>query len=187
MKYLLKITTYSLFAILFLFSCGDDEVTPVVDTELDGTWTAKSWSADYETTTAGGGLNQSVNSKFTGTTFNYDLVFDNGSFSTDGNYAYSYTITGTGINQDGSQVVDDVNGAGTYTNTNTQLTLKGRLFEYSADGVTNVAQTEEDAVMDYEINADGDLILTYSTTITDTQFGFTTTAVISDRSVWERK
>ena len=187
MKILSNFTVLSLFAILFLFSCGDDESMVVVDNDLNGTWTAKSWSANIESATSGGGLNQSVTSDFTGTSFAYDLTFDNGSFTTDGNYSYSFTITGSGLNQNGSEDVSNVNGNGTYTNTDSQLTLQGRIFEYEANGLVSVAASNEDTVLDYEFNADGDLVFTYDVVMTDTQAGFTTTSTITDRSVWERK
>jgi len=187
MKILSKFTFLSLFATLILCSCGDDEAMVVVDDDLNGTWTAKSWSANIESATTGGGLNQSVTSTFTGTSFGYDLTFDNGSFTTDGNYSYTFAITGSGINQNGSEDVDNVNGNGTYTNTDTQLTLKGRIFEYEANGLVSVAASNEDTVLDYEINSDGDLVFTYDVVMTDTQAGFTTTSTISDVSVWERK
>lgn len=187
MKILSKTTLFCLFAILFLFSCGDDETMVVVDNDLNGTWTARSWTATISSSTTGGGINQSVESSFSGTSFDYDLVFDNGDFTTSGDYSYTFSLVGAGLNQTGAQDIDNVSGQGTYTNTDSQITLEGRIFEYSANGIMSVAATDEATVVDYEINADGDLVISYLATITDAQMGFTTVSNIVDQSVWERK
>lgn len=170
----------------FVSACesGGDE-SP--STSLIGTWTAVSLEADVESTSSFNGTNITTTSIATGSDFNYDLTFTETSFTSSGSYTVSSTVS---INGGPSQTVtsdfSNVSGSGTYTSTEDELTLIGAFFSLESNGLP--AQTSGQAQMaSYEINGNGELVISQEETMTLTQSGVTTSVNAMVTSRWARK
>ena len=165
------------FALLVsLISCGSEET----ETTLEGTWTAVEFSASISLTTSDG---ETGTIEIESTDLNYDLTLDGSSFTTSGSYDVTVTASLTGV---GTETIDqsytDVMGSGTYTSTDTDITIDGSFFELELDGmpfmITGEAQSGP-----YEINSDGELIFEQDETISETEV----TGSVRSFSKWVKK
>lgn len=188
MKLLNTITT-CLFLSFLLIACGEDD--PMMEEEvvlgLDGDWEAQSVEFDVVSTTSFLGLEVITTSTGTGKNIDYSLNLDNGNFTTSGAYDFELTTTSNALPDPfmETQNYTDVSGSGTYTNTETELTVDGQFFDFEFNGMSLSSSTGP-ATASYTIV---DNVLTFSQDeemVTD-QGGTATTIKIVSTSVWNRK
>jgi len=172
--------------ILFSFaSCGDDNEKSL--TTLEGTWTAIEFSADVSLITELPGQSLEVTSNLEAENLNYDLTLDGTNFTTEGSYdingTSSTSLTGT---QNVSDSYTNVSGSGTYTTTDTEITLSNSFYDLELDGMP-VSAFSQPQTANYEINSDGELVITQNINMeTDTGVGNLVSDIRSS-SVWVRK
>lgn len=180
----IKLLTLLALALTFT-ACGDDD--EMNNNDLVGTWRAESFSfsADISTTFIGQTTQSMIDGM--GTDLNYELVFTETDFTTSGNY--SYTLSGDVNGQavpTTSETVTNVRGSGTYTATESTITVDGQLFELTYEG-QDLSTTQEAQTVDYEINAEGKLVFNQEETMELNESGVISTTQVISTSVWVRQ
>ena len=185
MKNLMTITKCVLFSIL-LISCGGDSEDEELKSSLNGDWTATSFTMDITQNTSVAGNDVDVVINGSGSEFNYDLTLDDGTFSTTGNYQLDYSFMTMGQTTQLSQLIDDIDGEGTYTIDGNEMTIDGQFYSYEVDGLSAAGSPTESSTATFELDGD---VLTFSqnqTYETNTSGVSVSTKIIS-KSTWMRK
>ncbi len=183
---------FKLFTLLMVISLAtacnnEDEMSSSSSGELDGTWTAISFQADIDGLTTFQGTTTSSNSSIVGDDLNYNVTFDDGDFTTDGGYTMTSTVSFDGnVINTSTDTYTNVDGSGTYTKDETTITTMGSFFEFEVDGVP-YGTGNESQTANYEINADGQLVISQNETQSQDNMGIITTNTIVSQSVWERQ
>lgn len=173
----------ALSILVLVFSCGKDD-DPVAKTgDLEGDWTATSFSATIVTSSFGATL---ATVKLTGTSFDYDLSLDGANFTTTGDYSADQEVNTGGFNQTTSVDYTEINGSGTYSVDGNMMTTDGSFFELQANGTAGTVGGGPQTAT-FEIDADGVLTLNQDETVTETSNGLTVDANIVSTSTWVRK
>ncbi len=176
---------FSLLA--FLSSCGGDDEPTVTDDSIIGTWKAVSFDAEIETTTDFFGTETTILSSIEGSNLDYEVTFDETTFMTNGSYDISYDVTFDGVEFPvPEQSVTDVSGDGTYSTDGNIITINGAFYELEANGVDYTA-LDEGQTAEFEINGNGELIITQDEEMETTQSGTTATVKVVSNSVWVRQ
>ena len=187
---MLKFTKFlTVFALLLTFSAcnNDDDVVTLSSDGLEGNWTAVFFEADVTGSTEFNGETTVSATTIEASSLSYDLTFTDAAFTTSGGYTMGVSSSVDGnVVSTSSDDYTDVSGSGTYTATDTELTLNGSFFEFEFNGQpfnqANGAQTAN-----YEINADGELVISQNETISTTANGVTSTTTIVSTSRWMRQ
>lgn len=179
--------TKLLFALTLILSLGacnsDDDPNP---SDLEGTWTAVSFSANVMSTSDFNGNEFTSTVDVVGSEFDYDLTFTDAAFTTSGGYTLDIDFDAGGSSQSSTDTYTNVSGNGTYATTDTEMTINGSFFTFEFNGMPFLT-ADDTQTADYEINEDGDLIFTQNETMTSTQSGSTTTSVVVSSSKWVRQ
>lgn len=166
-----------LFFSLIIISCGDEEEK----SSLEGTWKAQSFDFSAESSFEFGGMVTSSKIDGDATSLDYTLVLDGTNFTTNGGYDLSFTLDAAGMMSTINDSYANVNGSGTYTNTDTEITVNEQFFSFEVSGFPSSAVTGP-ATASYTIDGD---ILTISQNETTTETLGTTTIVST--STWKRQ
>lgn len=186
---MLKVT--NLFcALIFSFliiACGGDGDEQLENETIQGTWVAESLEGTVETSIIFQGEEIQTNFSFEDISLDYELTFDETSFSTKGDYNIKVkAVTDGAVIADTNSDVSDVSGNGKYTDSGTSITLDKPFFNLTYEGRVLMV-TEEEQSADYEINSKGELIFSQNETMETTENGFTSVSKIISTSVWKRK
>lgn len=188
---MLKVTKLlTLFAFICLVGAcnNDDEASPTAAANgLEGTWTAVEFSASTSTSSNINGQAFDSTSEIEGSNLDYDLVFTDDAFTTNGGYTIAISASSGGqVVTNTTDTYTDVNGNGTYTVQGDSMTITGSFFEFNVNGIPydlgNGSQTAH-----FEINANGDLIFSQNETTTDNTNGILTTSNIVSTSRWQKQ
>lgn len=181
---MLKLTKiFLLFTLVaFMSSCNNDDDN---DSTLVGTWSAKTFEANINSSVTFDGNTTTSVSTILGSNFDYDLKFETSTFTTNGSYDIAVTTTVDGNpGQSSNDSYTGVSGDGTYTNTSSEITINGSFFDFEYNGQSfNSAGGEQ--TIDYQINGDGELVITQNETTNSDSGGVTSTTTIVSTSVWE--
>lgn len=177
---------FALTLCLFLSACGDDD-GPESNTELVGTWTALSLDAEIESSSIFSGMTIVSNFDITGSAFSYDLVLEaDGNWNTSGDYTIDISGSAAGNPIASNDTYTNVMGTGTYSTSGDELTINGSFFELEFNGQPLIA-TGQEQTSKFEINSNGQLVISQNETITSNQGGAMSTNMIISTSVWEKK
>ena len=155
--------------------------------ELEGTWSAIDMDIDLNLTIEIAGLEVVTEFDIQSTEMNYDLTFEAETFSTSGDYTYDVTNSTNGNAITSSVTLTDVMGSGEYTIEDNILTVIGSFYEIQGTAGTSTTSGEEQST-NFEINADGILILTQTINETETDpiTGQVSTTTGTSISRWEK-
>lgn len=188
---MLKLTKlfFMLTLLTFMTACSNDDEESTPDaSSLVGTWSAVSFTADITSVVAipvTGDITSTTNA--VGSNFDYTVTFTDAAFTTAGGYDVMTSGVAAGVNiPETTSTYSDVDGSGTYTSTDTELTISGSFYSFDVDGMDLDALGETQTV-EYEINSDDELIITQNETMETTAGGFTTTTTIVSSSKWTRQ
>lgn len=173
---------FALTFVLFLGACNSDEDLST----LEGTWTAVSFSANVMSTTNFNGSEFTSTIDVVGSEFDYDLTFTDAAFTTSGGYTIDLDVDSGGNPQSSTDVYTNVSGSGTYTATNSEMTVNGQFFNFEYNGMPVISASGPQTA-DYEINSNDELIFTQNETMTSTSSGSTTTSVVFSTSKWVKQ
>jgi len=178
-----------MMVVMLASACGGDDDNGG-DEGLVGTWKAISFSADISSTTTGGGADVTSSNDINGSNFDYEVTFTESSFTTAGGYDISITteiVSGGTVNSiDTNDTYSDVDGSGTYSTNGDEITLNGSFYTFNVDGVP-YGQGNEAQTAKFEINSNGQLVITQDETQTTTTQGINVVSVVESSSVWERQ
>ena len=176
---------FPLSLVLLIASCSKDDDT-AARSGLEGTWTATAMPVNL-TNSAGG---TTAVSTITGNTFDYDLSFEESTFSTEGNYSATSVVVVDGYSTITDIDYTDVMSAGSYSIDGNIITIEGDgFFNFEAPGTidpTGGAGMTGTQNATFEINGDV-LTMSQNETLTTTFNGITTTAIIVGSYTFERK
>lgn len=186
---MLKVT--NLFsALIFTFliiACGGDGDEQLENETIQGTWVAESLVGSVETSITVQGEAIQTNFSFEDISLDYELTFDETSFSTKGDYNIKVkAVTGGAVIADTNSDVSDVSGNGQYTDLGTSITLNKPFFNLTYQG-QELMIMEEEQNAEYEINAKGELVFSQNETTESTVSGIKSVSRIISTSVWKRK
>jgi len=184
MKNLLCILCLCLYTITFS-SCGED--ADASSGMLEGTWTAEDITSEVETTTQASGETFSVTSSLSSLALDYDLTFEETTFTTSGSYTFevvSKFSDTTSVTSEESK--SNVSGSGSYSVDGMKLTIDGALYKLDDVNQQQTATTGPQ-IVDFVINDAGDLVMTNSDTQEINQGGLAYSLKVTSRSVWKRK
>lgn len=198
MKGLLKFMPVVLLAMLLVGCGGDDEMNEMMDEEMEmemensnsieGEWTATFFEADIESViTFQDGQTNLTNGNVLGSDFSYDLMFEEDSWTTNGTYSSTATISVDGQEvSTGSIPVSNVEGSGDYSIDGSEITLTGTFFEVELNGTTTTNNPEAQSAS-FEINSDGQLVFRSEEIQESNEFDVNTKTIVVSTSIWERK
>lgn len=187
---LLKTITTCFFLSFLLFSCGSDDMMMEEEEEkmgLNGDWALQSVDVDVESVTSFQGSEISTNSVGEGKNLDYSLNLDDGNFTTEGAYDFEFSTTSSAIPAPilDTQNYSNVNGSGTYTNTETEITVDGQFFDFEFNGMP-FTQSTGPATANYTI-VDDVLTISQDEEMTTVTVVGTVTSKFTSISVWNRK
>ncbi len=186
MTKLIKIFSF-LFLIVMVSACNNDDESSTNAEDLVGTWRAISFEATNSVAITGTGADVTTSTDITGSNLDYEVTFTESNFSTSGAYDIEATVEVVGVSTTTSNdSYTNVSGNGTYTVDGNMMTIDGSFFELEVDGVDLSAFGEEQTV-NWEINSDGNLVITQDETDEVTISGVGTTSTVTSTSVWEKQ
>jgi len=186
---MLKVTNlFSVFIFsLLLIACGGDSDNELENESIQGTWVAQSLVGTVETDLNFQGEIIQTNISFEDISLDYELTFDETSFSTEGAYNIQVRAMSDGeVIADTNSDVSDVTGNGNYTDSGTSITLDKPFFTLTYQGQELMVMGEEQNAA-YEINSNGELVFSQNEIMTDNTAGIESTSRIVSTSVWKRK
>jgi len=184
---MLKITKLLFFASLLIFmsACGNDDEPENVT--LEGTWKVKSLIADTKTTSEGAGISISSEALIEGQNMNYEVTFEETTWTTSGDYSLSYDFKVDGMEVPLDDVtLSDVSGNGSYSTDGNIMTISGAFFEFEIQGM-DFSELNSEQMTEYEINSNGELVFSQNEVITNSDSGITTITTVVSESVWEKQ
>jgi len=187
MMFKLTKLVFAFSLLILLTSCGKDDDSPDAGS-LEGEWTAIAFNANIESTITINGDVTTLATVATGSNLSYDLNFTSSAFTTSGGYdvTTNTTVDGT-VFPANMSTYTNVAGSGNYTTSGGTITLDGSFFTFAVNGMDLSALNQEQSV-NYEINANGELIFSQNETITDNSSpGVTSTTMLVSSSTWVRK
>ncbi|AEH02517.1 hypothetical protein [Lacinutrix sp. 5H-3-7-4] len=154
---------------------------------LVGTWALVDFDVSVVSTTEVGGISVESSSLVDGLPNpDYNLTFTNDAFFTTGSYGYTATTTVNGITNSQDLFLENVTGAGTYTATNTELTIDGSFFTIEFQGM-DFSELQGEQTINYSISADGQtLTFIQDTTEVNSAGGATSTSTVTGSSTWTK-
>ena len=178
---------FALSLLVFLSACGGDDEPALTEASIIGTWKAVSFTADVASTAEVFGTATTTTSSIEGSNFDYEVTFDDTKFMTNGSYDISYSISVNGADFPvPDQEVRDISGDGTYSVDGNTMTINGAFYEFEANGI-DYSALDEGQTVEYEINGNGELIITQDEEIKVNQGGVTSTTNIVSKSVWVKQ
>ena len=180
---------FLMLAITVMFtSCGDDEMSSVTtDAALAGTWQTVSFNTDTDATQTAAGTTQTSNNVSTGSNILYDVTFNSGSFSAMGSYDIQTVVSvGGNVLLTQNDSFTDIEGSGTFTTSNGKISIMGALFDVTVDGSQSSPDALEVQEYNYEINDNGQLIISGTNTFMLSQTGATLTGSSELYAVFEK-
>jgi len=186
---MLKVTNlFSVFIFsLLLIACGGDSDNELENESIQGTWVAQSLVGTVETDLNFQGEIIQTNISFEDISLDYELTFDETTFSTEGDYNIQIRAMADGeVVADTNSDVSNVSGNGKYTDSGTSITLDKPVFTLTFQGQELMVMDEEQTAA-YEINSNGELVFSQNEIMTDNTAGIESTSRIVATSVWKRK
>ena len=182
--------TKLLFGLLFftLLSSCTEGIEDIVDENLlQGTWKAISFEAEIEAEYIYNGESSTMKTVVEGSDLDYEVTFDESTFSTNGEYTVTYTLTLDGEEfPPATHTATDVNGDGTYMVEGDTLTIDGVLYELEFNGIDyNAVDGVQSA--EYTFNENGELVVIQSAVIETDQANVSGSATIVSNSVWVKQ
>jgi|GEM_PF-6782690 len=172
--------------LISLASCGGDEVS---SDGLEGTWELIEITSNSEVTTTISIIGETLTSisELSGENIDFEITFDESTYSGQGSYDMVGFVTTTGIPGQipFNESLNDITSTGNYSATDNQMTITGSFVTVEFNGMTTSGGQEQ--TVDYVINSDNELIITQSIDLTETVSGAVTTTKASSRTVLVRK
>lgn len=174
---------FVLILVVCISACESGGESPT--SGLEGTWSVQEFTAEVAVVISVGGIEINSTSSIVGSDLDYNLTFTETGFTTSGSYTVTNDYDLAGFMQTLTSTLSNVSGSGTYTSTNTELTLSNSFFNIEVNGMPLEGSGEAQTIA-YEINSNGELIFSQSETITTTDSGATSTATTEAFSRWTR-
>ena len=183
----LRVTLVIIAALSIMMSCGGDDLVKLND-NLTGEWTAISFSADISSEVGSGADMTATQTNVAGSNFDYNLTFTENDWNTSGGYDTEISIISSEFNTAPITASEKgITGTGSYVTENDSIIIKGSMFEYDMSSMGMTSINNEDQTATYNINSDGELILTHDETTTTSMNGISINTSIKSTSTWVRK
>lgn len=153
---------------------------------LVGTWALVEFNTTVSSSSTVGGIPFESSTVIEGNNPDYNLTFTSDAFFTSGNYGYTATTTINGVSNTQEIFLENVNGVGTYTATDTEITIDGSFFSLEFDGM-DLSEFGEEQVIAYVISNNGQTLTFDQNTTETTAFGGETVVLTATgTSVWTK-
>ncbi len=183
------------FSVILLSACSsdDEDTNPSPNGSGDGqnasgTGLIGSWGlTDLRVTSTSTTFGFETVTQISGTNYNYNLMFEESSFSANGSYDVNLSSRLNGVEVFSTQQsIENANVTGDYTSTDNTITSSGGLFNISVNG-SDLTQSSVSQTANYEINGSGNLVITQLLDV-DTVINQVSTQIsVSSNSTWGRK
>ena len=177
---------FALSLLVLVTACGGDDDGPSTN-DLLGTWVVVSFDGDIESTTTFDGTTTTSEVAILGSNLDYRVTFTETAWTTAGGYDVTNTTSVNGMPPATlTSSNTNVSGSGTYSINGNVMTIDGSFFEFETNGVPT-AGTNGPEMADFEINSNGQLVLSQDKTIESNQSGVVSTTTIKTTSVWRKE
>lgn len=168
---------------LFMVSCGEESKS---ESALEGTWEVYEFGGVVLSSTTTPDISIESKTNIEGSNMDYTLVLSEADFTTNGSYDIEVAAEVDGmVLSSTTDNYTNVSGSGTYSATDTEITVNGQFFELELQGMP-VSSTSGPATASYTIVDDVLTITQVDATTTD-QLGIVSTSNISFESKWRKK